>query len=388
MLQKLETSKFLKSLKSINKGSLVVTTPNGKKLDFYANNEGPHAELIINDWNFISSIISKGSVGFAESYRDKIIDTPNLTELLKLILINEQVSDPYYDGNLVHRIIYQAKNLIKNNNRKNSIKNIHAHYDIGNNFYKLWLDKSMHYSSAIFHHNQKKTSSLFDAQRYKCQNIIDKFSKPGKILEIGCGWGGFAEQATQHNHFDFKGITISQEQFSYAKDRLKNKALISFEDYRDQNDKYDYIASIEMIEAVGEKYWSTYFQKIKNLLNPKGKAIIQSILISDKYFNLYRKRDDFIRHFIFPGGMLPSPQIFKQEASKAGLKVVSSLNFGQDYATTLSCWLNNFEKQIPKVYQLGFDENFVRIWRMYLASCIATFLSGVNDVAQIHLEHS
>lgn len=243
----------------------------------------------------------------------------------------------------------------------------------------------MTYSSAIF---ADKSEDLTSAQNRKYDRIIKNINHSGKLLEIGCGWGGFAERALLKNDYDIKAITISQQQYSYAKNRLKGNAIISSEDYRIQEGKYNQIVSIEMFEAVGEKFGDTYFSKIKSLLDEKGRAIIQTITINDCYFEQYRKSGDAIRTFIFPGGMLPSPERFIAASSKAGLVVTDKFSFGGDYALTLNHWLIAFEKKIEQIKALGFDEKFLRIWRFYLTSCIAVFKAGRTNVMQIALEHA
>ncbi len=275
--------------------------------------------------------------------------------------------------------------LFRINTLKGSKKNIHAHYDLGNAFYKLWLDPSMTYSSAIF---DDSTKNLEQAQHRKYDRIIDELDAgSGSLIEVGCGWGGFAERAQQRGDFDIKGITLSEEQHAFAQQRLGNSADIVLEDYRHQQGKFQHIVSIEMFEAVGERYWQTYFAKLKSMLQQKGKAVVQTITINEADFPRYRRGGDFIRSFIFPGGMLPTPTRFKQEAAKAGLKVDNEFFFGYDYAKTLGVWLNNFDAEINKVKALGFDESFIRLWRFYLAACISGFNTDRTNVMQVTLSH-
>ena len=243
----------------------------------------------------------------------------------------------------------------------------------------------MTYSSAIF---KNDTETLTQAQHHKYDRIIDRLNtNSGDLLEVGCGWGGFANRATEKNDFNIKGITISQEQYHFAKQRLNNKANLVLEDYRNQTGQYDSIVSIEMFEAVGEKFWSTYFKKMKSLLKNNGKAIVQTITIDEPYFDRYRKTGDMIRTFIFPGGMLPSVSKFKMAASKADLQVVDVFSFGKDYARTMGCWLAAFEDNITKIKAMGFDEKFIRIWRFYLSVCQASFTVGRTNVVQAELVH-
>jgi cyclopropane-fatty-acyl-phospholipid synthase len=276
--------------------------------------------------------------------------------------------------------------LLKLNSLKGSKKNIHAHYDLGNEFYKLWLDPTMTYSAAIY---KDQNETLEQAQHNKYDRIVDCLDqKSGSLLEVGCGWGGFAERAQDKGDFGIKGITLSEEQHDYARDRLGQKADIVLEDYRHQNGKFDNLVSIEMFEAVGERYWPTYFNKIGDLLSKNGKAVIQTITMNEHDFPRYRRGGDFIRSYIFPGGMLPSPSRFREEAEKVGLKAGNEFYFGQDYATTLEHWLKDFEAKRDEVKALGFDDGFIRLWRFYLAACVAGFRTGRTDVMQVELAHA
>jgi cyclopropane-fatty-acyl-phospholipid synthase len=275
--------------------------------------------------------------------------------------------------------------LFTQNTLKGSRKNIHAHYDLGNDFYKLWLDQTMTYSSAIFH---DQNDDLEKAQHSKYDRIINRLGASGRVLEIGCGWGGFAERALQTRDYAIKGLTISNEQHAFATERLGQKAEIALEDYRLQTGRYDNIVSIEMFEAVGENYWPLYFNKLKSLLADNGKALVQTITIGEDYFDRYRQGGDAIRTFIFPGGMLPSPKRFEEESVKAGFKLTDAFAFGQDYARTLELWLERFEERLGEVRALGFDEKFIRMWRFYLTSCIASFKIGRTNVMQMELQHA
>ncbi len=377
--------KFLNSFHQIHYGSIHISMPDGKIYDFVGKEKGPKADLAIHDPRAIGQLITKGDIGFAESYRDKWCDSKDLVSLFVFGLKNEQVLEEYIHGSFLGRIAAHIGYLFNRNTLKGSKKNIHAHYDIGNDFYKLWLDPSMTYSSAIF---EDKGESLISAQHHKYDRIIDNIHRSGKLLEIGCGWGGFAERALLKGDYDLKGLTISEQQYSYAKNRLQGNADVAIEDYRIQKGKYDQIVSIEMFEAVGEKFWDTYFSKIKSLLAEKGKAIIQTITINECYFERYRKSGDAIRTFIFPGGMLPSTDRFVAASFKADLVVTNKFSFGEHYALTMKHWLAAFEKNIEQIKFLGFDEKFLRIWRFYLTFCIASFQSGRTNVMQITLEHA
>lgn len=329
-------------------------------------------------------MIKKGDIGFAESYRDKWCDSNDLVSLFRFGLKNEEVVGQYIHGSLIGRLIARIGYLFNLNTIRGSKKNIHAHYDIGNAFYQLWLDPSMTYSSAIFEY---ESQDLISAQYRKYDRIISSFQNSGRLLEIGCGWGGFVERAQIKGDYDLKALTLSKQQYDYAKNRLQGNINIAIEDYRSQKGKYDQIVSIEMFEAVGEKFWDTYFSKIKSLLAEKGKAVIQTITIDDKYFERYRRSGDAIRTFIFPGGMLPSPERFINASTKAKLVVTDTFTFGEHYALTMKHWLMAFEKNIKQVKALGFDEKFLRIWRFYLTFCIASFESKRTNVMQIALEH-
>ena len=277
--------------------------------------------------------------------------------------------------------------LTKGNSLKQSTKNIYGHYDLGNDCYSLWLDETMTYSSVLYKDNNE---TIEQAQINKYSNITNTFDKKeGSILEVGCGWGGFAEVATNQGDYSVKGITLSTEQYDYAKNRLINKnAGIAIEDYRIQQGKYDYIVSIAMIEAVGKAYWNTYFAKLKSLLKPDGKIVIQSILIDDCIFDSYAKGTDMIRTFIFPGGFLPSLKQIDIKLKKVGLKCVNTKLFGKDYAKTLDIWDDNFITKENELIELGFDKRFQRMWRFYLTSCSAAFDHGKIDVAQLEIVHA
>ena len=384
MLRHQIVKNFLDSFNYIHYGSIEITMPNGKTYHFVGKEEGPKADLLVYDSRAFGQFAAKGDIGFAESYRDKWCESKDLVSLFSFCLKNEQALERYIHGSFLRKIASRFAYLFNLNTIRGSRKNVHAHYDLGNDFYKLWLDTSMTYSSAIF---ADKSEDLTSAQYRKYDRIIDNINNSGKLLEIGCGWGGFAERALLKGDYDIKGITISQQQYSYAKNRLKGNAEISSEDYRLQKGKYNQIVSIEMFEAVGEKFWDIYFSKIKSLLDQKGRAIIQTITINELYFERYRKSGDAIRTFIFPGGMLPSTERFISASSKAGLVVTDKFFFGGDYALTLNHWLAAFERKFEQIKELGLDEKFLRIWRFYLTFCIASFQEGRTDVMQIALEH-
>ena len=386
MLASMAADKLFKKLDNLEHGTLTLTTPDGKTRVFEGKKPGEKANIELRDWRVISNMMRKGDIGFADDYRAGQWDTDDLTALLNLGLSNKQALDRLVLGNRLFRTLSTLSYLLRLNTVKGSKKNIHAHYDLGNSFYKLWLDPSMTYSSAIY---KDSKDTLTQAQHNKYDRITELLeNNSGSLLEIGCGWGGFAERALENADFDIKGITLSEEQHAFAGNRLGQNANVALEDYRNQNGKFDHIVSIEMFEAVGEQYWKTYFAKIKELLSEKGSAVIQTITMNDKDFPRYRKGGDFIRSFIFPGGMLPSPSRFKEEAQKAGLRMDDPFFFGHDYARTLQEWLHTFDNKKEEILALGFDEGFIRLWRFYLAACIAGFSSERTNVMQVQLKHA
>lgn len=379
------TNRFLASLNHIEYGLLRITTPDGKAHTFNGSKPGAEAQFDIYDWRLVGAMIRQGDIALAEAYRDGLWDSPDPTQLFLFGLQNQSALDNYICGSAFGRLASRIAYFFTRNTLQGSKKNIHAHYDLGNDFYALWLDPSMTYSSAIFG-NEKE--NLQDAQIRKYDRIIDRLNPSGSLLEIGCGWGGFAERALQKGDYGIKGLTISKAQYEFAAHRVGKNALIALEDYRYQTGLYEQIVSIEMFEAVGEKFWPIYFAKLKSLLARKGRAMVQSITIADPLFERYRTSGDAIRTFIFPGGMLPSPSRFLAESAKAGLQVTDSFAFGQDYALTLTHWLKNFDAKIREVNAMGFDEKFIRMWRFYLTCCIASFRHGRINVMQWELQHA
>lgn len=379
------TDRFLRALERIEHGSLRLKTPDGKVHTFSGSKPGAQANMDLNDWRTIGALMRHGDIGLAQTYRDGWWDSLDCAELFLFGMENQACLDTYIQGNLLGRIASRLSYFFTRNTVHGSKKNIHAHYDLGNDFYALWLDATMTYSSGLFSHGAR---NLHDAQIQKYDRILERLNTSGSLLEIGCGWGGFAERALHTGDYGFKGLTISNAQHAFASNRVGHNAAIALEDYRHQKGRYDQIVSIEMFEAVGEKFWPVYFSKLKSLLADKGKAVIQTITISDSDFHRYRTSGDAIRTFIFPGGMLPSPEIFKRESLKAGLRVNDEFAFGQDYALTLSHWLENFEAKIEDVRAMGFDDKFVRMWRFYLTWCIAAFKHGRTDVVQWELQHA
>lgn len=380
---------ILRSLENITHGGIRLTTPEGKEYFFSGNQDGAMADIHIHDWKVAGAVFLRGDVGLAETYRDGLWDSTDLEALVTFGLLNEAAMDNVVYGAPLFRAISRIAYLFRSNTLRGSRKNISAHYDLGNAFYKLWLDESMTYSSAIF---DADNAPLKQGQDRKYDRLLERLGdKPAEILEIGCGWGGFAERAVSKSDHSVRGLTLSSEQLRYAQDRLKpyaSQAQVALEDYRLQNRRYDHIVSIEMFEAVGERYWDTYFQKIASSLKPKGKALVQTITIEESHFQKYRSGGDMIRTFIFPGGMLPSWERFEQRAKAAGLRMTDRYAFGKDYAQTLRLWLAKFDAEEEALDLMGFDNKFRRLWRMYLAGCAASFAVGRTDVMQMELEYA
>lgn len=385
MIKKISKKKFLEKLENIKYGSLDIKTFEGEKFYFKGKVPGEKADLKINSWSFVPKLAATGDIGFAESYRDNQVETSNIQRLITFALRNSQILDSYIYSSVFGRLIHKFIYFLNINTISQSRKNIHRHYDLGNNFYSIWLDKSMTYSSGIFDSEQ---DNLLQSQENKYNRIIKNLNNSGTLLEIGCGWGGFINQALSKKDFATKGITISSEQLNYAKDKLDGNADIALEDYRIQNGRFDNIVSIEMFEAVGKKYWPIYFRKIKELLNTNGKAVIQTITINDDLSEKYQKGSDMIRSYIFPGGMLPSESQFKYYATQSGLKITDIYRFGKDYSKTLDIWRANFNSNIEAIKKLQFDDKFINLWNFYLASCSSCFLLERTNVMQVKLEHA
>lgn len=385
MLAQFATDKILKKLDHIEEGTLYLTMPDGKVRSFQGKRPGIPANVEIRDWRVLPNLVTKGNIGFADDYRNGLWDADDLQGLFEISLKNADAFQHLVVGEKFSGFKAILGYLLRRNTVAGSKKNIHAHYDLGNSFYQLWLDPTMTYSSALY---KSGAEDMVDAQHNKYDRILEQFEKDhGDLLEIGCGWGGFAERSLEKSNHNLRGVTISDEQYEYAKHRVQGNAEIVLEDYRHQSGKFDQIVSIEMFEAVGEAYWQTYFQKVASLLKDKGKAVIQTITIREQDFEEYKRTGDFIRSYIFPGGMLPTKTRFEQEANKAGLKVGDIHSFGQDYSRTLSEWLSNFDAKRKEVKALGFDDRFIRLWRFYLAACAAGFKAERTDVMQVSLTH-
>jgi cyclopropane-fatty-acyl-phospholipid synthase len=382
----------LRLLQRLQHGSLDLQLPDGAVLHLgQAGAMSQRAALRLHDWRVCNAVLKSGDIGFAECWIEGRWSSPDLVALLKLFIANRDTIETAIYGSWWGRLAYRIKHLRNRNSRQGSKKNIHAHYDIGNSFYRQWLDETMNYSSAWF--NGDKTQALPQAQWAKVRRALAECQlQPGqRVLEIGCGWGALAELAARENGVHVTGVTLSSEQLAHAQERLQLAGLaaqaeLRLQDYRDIKDgPFDAIASIEMFEAVGREYWDSYFQTVHDKLKPGGRACIQSITIRDDLFERYVRSTDFIQQYIFPGGLLPSRSVFVQQAQKAGLQVVNELAFGTDYAETLSRWRAQFLDRDGPLRQLGFDTRFMRIWEFYLAYCEAAFATGNTDVVQFTL---
>jgi len=377
-------------LNNISFGFLEITNYNGEVFRFGNPNDTLKANLIIKNPNFTFNLIRGGSVGFAESYMKNEFETKNLSDLIEVTARNvKQIHK--FSGLLDLPIINFFRNIFIKNTKKRSKENIAKHYDLGNEFFSLWLDKTLTYSSAIF---DDKNKDLSDAQNNKYQKLIDliKPSNGDKILEIGCGWGGFAEYIGKKYDVKLDCITISKKQFEYAKERihrcgLNEKVSIEIKDYRDLKNKYNSIASIEMIEAVGQNYLESYFKTIKNNLSNNGKAAIQAITIDDALFDRYKNKEDFIQKYIFPGGFLPNKNSINRYVSGNGLTIKSYESYADHYSNTLSIWRDEFNKKWDQIKNQGFDSTFKRMWEFYLCYCEAGFKSKNIDLIQFSIQN-
>jgi cyclopropane-fatty-acyl-phospholipid synthase len=378
-----DTSLVFDLLEKLQGGLLEIRLPDGSSALF---GDGEHGvTLQVHNEAMFGQILAKGDIGLAEAYLDGHWDSPDITGLLTLLARNRETLKKAVYGSWRHLLAARVRHWLNRNSRTGSKRNIMAHYDLGNDFYQLWLDPSMSYSAAIY--GEAGSASLEDAQHAKYRRILNRLqATPGQsVLEIGCGWGGFAEMAVQHG-LPVTGLTLSPAQLAWVQKRVPD-ADLRLQDYRDLNETFDHVVSIEMFEAVGERWWPTYFQTLAKALKPGGRAVVQSITIRDDIFPAYRRSTDFIQQYVFPGGMLPSRAAFRKAAAKQGLAVRDEYAFGLDYARTLAEWRLAFENRWPEIQKLGFDEHFRRLWRMYLCYCEAGFLAGTVDVVQFELCH-
>lgn len=380
---------FLDALRHIDYGQLTIITPQGTHLNFMGAKAGPVATMAIKDWEVFDDLIARGEIGLAEAYMAKRWDSSDLPVLLTFGLVNNESLEQFFHGKPFYAAWLRLKSALRDNSLTGSRRNIIEHYDLGNDFYAIWLDESMTYSSGLFQGEIDRT--LEQAQQAKYQRILTKLgAKAGDhILDIGCGWGSFARAAAKQG-IKVTGITISPGQAEYAIKRNEAEGLadlISIEllDYRKTQGQYDYVVSIGMFEHVGEKYWLEYFKTVRQRLKPEGKAMVQCITIDNHLFEELRGINGFVETYIFPGGMLPSKLHFREAATKAGLNCQEIFGFGQDYATTLEHWRNRFHAHRNKVVAMGYDERFLRMWDFYLSSCMASFISERTDVIQAEL---
>lgn len=379
---------IVRLLQRLRHGELQVQWPDGSVTRF--GDGGPRAMLRLHRWRACAAALRRGDIGFAEAFIARDWDSPDLTALLTLFAANRQHIESAVYGSWWGSLLYRVRHLLHRNSRAGSRRNIHAHYDLGNEFYRLWLDPTMNYSSAWF--EGRASGDLVEAQWAKVRRALREsgIAPGGRLLELGCGWGALAECAAREFGAEVTGVTLSAEQLAWGRRRLAAAGLpgdLRYQDYRDIDDgPFDAICSIEMFEAVGRAYWPDYFRTVHRLLKPGGTACIQTITIRDDLFERYVRSTDFIQQYIFPGGLLPSPTAFRAEAAKAGLRVVRELAFGEDYATTLRHWRERFLSQETRVRQLGFDNRFMRIWEFYLAYCEAAFATGNTGVMQFTLQ--
>ncbi len=371
----------------LQNGQLDFVLPDGRRFRAEGPNPGPVAEIHVHNPDTFARLIREGDLGFCDAYLDGWWTTPDLQAFMDLV---HEDNDGVYDGfpglGLI-RAYEKFRFWLQRNTREQAKKNIEYHYDLGNDFYRLWLDDTMTYSSALFRTGQE---SLEKAQIQKYASMIDQMgaAEGDHVLEIGCGWGGFAEYAAKERGLKVTGLTISKAQHDYAVARihragLSDRVQIKLQDYRDETGSYDGIASIEMFEAVGEKFWPVYFNTLRDRLKPGRNATLQIITVQDKRWEVYKRGVDFIQKYIFPGGMLPSPSVLRGEVERAGLRVRNSIEFGQSYSQTLRRWHDTFNDRWDEISRMGFDDRFRRMWNFYLTSCAGTFRGGNCDVTQI-----
>ena len=373
-----------------NTGRLDFVLGDGRTFRVEGPNPGPVAEVHIHNDDLFARLIREGDLGFCDAYLDEWWSTPDLQAFMDWVHAdNEDIYDGFPGMGLV-RQFEKFRFWLQRNHKAQAKKNISYHYDLGNDFYRLWLDETMTYSSALFETGQESHEA---AQIAKYASMVDQMgAQPGDhILEIGCGWGGFAEYAAKERGLKVTGLTISEEQFKYARERIEKAGLsdqvtFKLQDYRDERGTYDGIASIEMFEAVGQKYWPTYFETVRERLKPGKNATLQIITVTDRRWEVYQRGVDFIQKYIFPGGMLPSPSALRDQVVKAGLAVERSVEFGQSYNITLRRWHETFNEKWDQIAEMGFDNRFRRMWNFYLTSCAATFESANCDVTQITIK--
>lgn len=376
-------SEFLSTCERLREGQLTLRTPEGERYNF--GTSGPEAEMVIRDWSAVSAMAAHGQVGLGETYVQGMWDTPSVEGLMSLAMRNRDHLGSYDEANAFNKFKFRlVDTVLRSNSRRGSRKNIRSHYDVGNEFYGLWLDDGMTYSSGLFDHGE---TDLSRAQSAKNTRALSRLGNGSRILEVGCGWGGFAEAASDAGR-DVTGVTISRNQHSYAECRLDGRADIQLRDYRDVDGKFDNIVSIEMIEAVGERYWPSYFGTLKKSLADGGRVLLQAITVKDSFFQTYKNSSDYIRQYVFPGGMLLSDRVIAEQAETAGLQVRDSFAFGQDYAKTCRIWAERLSAKKQKITEMGYDEGFFRNWQYYLEICAASFAVEHTNVVQVELAHA
>jgi cyclopropane-fatty-acyl-phospholipid synthase len=382
------TSLLRRFLPPLEYGRLTIELPDGARIDHRGTNPGPDAVIVFHRWRTLWRSIIAGEIGFAESYMDGDCSSPDIPSFLHLILMNDR-SFQIGGGVVVSRLVNRLRHVWRANTPRGSRRNIAAHYDLGNDFYSAWLDAGMNYSSAIFAHPNQ---SLEEAQIEKLARITELLDlHPGQhVLEIGCGWGALAERILSAQ-CNVTGLTLSSEQLAFAKSRIAaapTRSDLRLQDYRHVEGQFDRIVSVEMIEAVGEKYWPAYFSKLRDCLKPGGIAVLQAITIEEHRFDDYRARPDFIQRYIFPGGMLPTMEAIQREIEHAGMTMHSVETFGESYARTLSIWRDRFLQAWPQIEALGFDVRFKRMWEYYLAYCEAGFREKAISVGLVTFQRA
>jgi cyclopropane-fatty-acyl-phospholipid synthase len=374
---------FLSNCERIETGRLRVRTPEGHVHDF--GSAGTEAEFQINDWSAVTALLARGDIGFGEGYVAGLWDSPTIEPLVELALVNQESVRRYAFPSRWNGLAFRTLDrIVRRNSIAGSSRNIRAHYDVGNEFYGEWLDPGFTYSSALF---DDADSDLERGQARKYDRILDHIGECERILEIGCGWGGFAERAAGRGH-KVTAITVSPAQKAYADARLDGRADVQLRDYRRTSGRYQGIVSIEMIEAVGERYWPTYFATLKDRLAEGGTAVLQAITVSDDYFPEYRRYTDYIRHSTFPGGMLLCNRAIADQAARAGLRCGTPFTFGRDYAATCRQWASRLVARSDRLTALGYGGPALRHWRYYIEACAAAFAVGRTDVVQVELSHA
>lgn len=376
-------SEFLSTCERLSEGRVAVRTPDGATYRF--GTTGDEVDMVIRDWSAVSAMAAHGQVGLGEAYVQGLWDTSSVEDFITLAMRNRQHLGAYDHASTLNKVKFRmVDSVLRANSRRGSRKNIRAHYDVGNEFYQLWLDEGMTYSSALF---DGLDDDLARGQSRKNARALSRLGSGERLLEIGCGWGGFAEAAAEDGR-DVTGVTISRNQHGYAECRLDGRADIQLRDYRDIEGRFDNIVSIEMIEAVGTRYWPSYFATLKRSLAEGGRILLQAITVPDSLFEGYRTSSDYIRQYVFPGGMLLSDQVIADQAEKAGLTVCDKFAFGPDYAGTCRQWATRLTAQKRRIDELGYGESFFRNWKYYLEICAASFSVGQTDVVQVELAHA